>query len=187
VVELRLEPSPDDNRVLNELKPGVLPRQFVPAIEQAVHDSLESGVLAGYQVAGTLVRIASAEYHDVDSTDVDFKVAAGAAFRDAFVAAAPTFLEPIMELEVVTPENYVGAVLSDITARDGRVLRLEPVKGHQIVTAELPLARTFGYATTLRSLTQGRATNSMQFARFRPVDPTTRERLYPLFASPSRP
>jgi elongation factor G len=98
------------------------------------------------------------------------------------MAASPTFLEPIMELEVVTPDPYLGSVLGDITSRDGRVLHLEPVKGHQIIKAELPLVKTFGYATQLRSLSQGRAANSMQFSHFSAVDQPTRERLYPLFA-----
>jgi elongation factor G len=113
---------------------------------------------------------------------VDFKVAASQAFREAFMAAGPTFLEPIMELEVVTPDQYLGSVLGDVTSRDGRILHLEPVKGHQIIKAELPLVRTFGYATQLRSLSQGRASNSMQFSHFSAVDQNTRERLYPLFA-----
>ena len=184
VVKLALEPVEGDSVITNEVREGMIPRQFIPAIESAIHDSLESGVLAGYPVIGVRVRIIEGEYHDTDSSDVDFRVAAGAAFRDAFAAAAPTFLEPIMELEVVTPDQYLGSVLGDITSRDGRVLHLEPVKGHQIVKAELPLAKTFGYATTLRSLTQGRATNSIQFSCFRPVDQATRERLYPLFAAP---
>jgi elongation factor G len=184
VVKLTLEPSAGANEVRNELREGTLPREFVPAIEQAVHDSLAAGVLAGYEVTGTRCRIIDGAWHDVDSTDVDFKVAAAAAFREAFLMADPTFLEPIMELEVVTPEAYLGSVLADISARSGRVTHLEPVKGHQIVKAELPLVRTFGYATSLRSLTQGRAAHSMQFRLFSPVDDETRIRLYPLFGHP---
>jgi elongation factor G len=182
VVKLMLAPSPEGNTIANELKRGVLPQQFVPAIESSIHDSFESGVLAGYEVLNTKVTILDGAFHEVDSSDVDFKVAASQAFRSAFLKAKPTFLEPIMELEVVTPDQYLGGVLADITARDGKVQHMDPVKGHQIITAEVPLARTFGYATTLRSLTQGRATNSMQFKTFRPADQHTRERLYPLFA-----
>jgi elongation factor G len=182
VVKLMLEPSPDGNTVVDELKPGTLPREFAAAIKQAIHDSLESGVLAGYAVVNTKARILDGAWHEQDSADVDFKVAASQAFREAFMAASPTFLEPIMELEVVTPDQYLGSVLGDITSRDGRVLHLEPVKGHQIIKAELPLVKTFGYATTLRSLSQGRASNSMQFSHFSAVDQPTRERLYPLFA-----
>jgi elongation factor G len=186
VVKLTLEPSPDGNEVVDELQPGTLPRQFVVPAEQAIRDNFESGVLAGFEVINTKVRIIDGAWHDVDSSDVDFRLAAASAFRDAFMEAAPTFLEPIMELEVVVPDQYVGTVLQDLTARDGRVLHLDAVKGHQIVRAELPLARTFGYATALRSLTQGRASHSMQFARFSAVDQATRERLYPLFADRSR-
>jgi elongation factor G len=181
-VKLTLEPSPDGNVIVSEIKEGVLPREFIPPVRQAIHDSFESGVLAGYAVVNVRVRIVDGAWHDVDSSDVDFKVAASMAFRDAFTNAQPTFLEPIMELEVVTPDPYLGSVLADVTARDGRVLHLEPVKGHQIVTAELPLAKTFGYASSLRSLTQGRAAHSMQFKRFSPVDEETRVLLYPLFA-----
>ncbi len=183
VIRLALEPSPDGNIVMDELTPGTLPKQFVAAVEQAIRDGFESGVLAGYEVINTRVRIVDGSWHEVDSSDIDFKLAAAEAFRDAFLAAEPTFLEPIMELEVVVPEQYLGTVLQDITARAGRVVHLDAVKGHQIVKAELPLARTFGYATVLRSLTQGRATHSMQFSCFRPVDDETRIRLYPLFAA----
>ena len=182
VVKLRLEPSPEGNLVVDKLKPGTLPREFVAAVRQGIHDSMESGVLAGYAVVNVKASILDGAWHEQDSSDVDFKVAANTAFRDAFLAADPTFLEPIMELEVVTPDPYLGSVLGDITARDGKVLHLEPVKGHQIIKAELPLIKTFGYATTLRSLTQGRASNSMQFSHFSRVDQATRERLYPLFA-----
>ncbi len=181
VVKLSVEPSPEGNKVINQLAPGTLPRQFVPAIEQALRENLDSGVLAGYQAANVCVRILDGAWHQEDSSDVDFKVAASSAFREAFLSAEPTFLEPIMELEVVTPDAFIGAVLNDITARGGRVVQMEPVKGHQIVTAEVPLVRTFGYTTSLRSLSQGRASNSMQFKRFEPVDEETRVRLYPLF------
>ena len=183
LVRLILEPSPDGNRFVNEVAGGAIPAEFIPSIEGGVHDCLESGVLAGYEVLNTCVRLVDGAFHEVDSSAVDFRMATCAAFRDAFLAAAPTFLEPIMELEVVTPEQYLGGVLADVTARGGRVIKMEPVKGHQIITAEVPLARTFGYATSLRSLTQGRATDSMQFKDFRPVDEETRCRLYPLFAS----
>lgn len=183
VVKLALEPSREGNWVVNEIREGTVPKQFIPPIEEAVSECLEGGVLAGYPIINTRVRIVDGGYHEVDSSDVDFKVAATQAFREAFLSAQPTFLEPIMELEVVTPEQYLGGVLADINARGGRILHLQPVKGHQIITAEIPLVKTFGYATSLRSLTQGRATHSMQFKRFSPVDEDTRIKLYPLFAS----
>ncbi|MCX7732126.1 MAG: elongation factor G [candidate division WOR-3 bacterium] len=183
VVKLTLEPSKDGNWIVNEIREGTIPKQFIPAIEQAIEESFESGVLAGYPIINTRVRIIDGAYHEVDSTDVDFKLAATQAFREAFLLAHPTFLEPIMELEVVTPEAYLGNVLGDINARGGKIIHLEPVKGHQIITAEIPLVNTFGYATTLRSLTQGRASHSMQFKRFSPVDEATRIRLYPLFGT----
>ena len=181
VVKLVLDHRPAGNTIIDETKKGAIPKQFIPAVEQGISDSFESGVLAGYQVINTKVKILDGDYHEVDSTDVDFKVAASMAFRDAFMAASPTFLEPFMKLEVVTPEQYLGNVLADITARNGKVMHMEPLKNYQIITAEVPLAKTFGYTTSLRSLTQGRATHSMQFKQFRPVDQETRQRLYPLF------
>lgn len=186
VVKIGLEPAPE-NEIVNELQPGKLPRELITATEQALKDCLETGVLAGYEVVNTRCRILDASWHEVDSSDVDFKVAASAAFREAFLAADPTFLEPIMELEVVTPESYLGSVLADINARGGRVTSLEPVKNHQIVKAELALSRSFGYATALRSLTQGRASHSLQFRLFQPVDDETRVRLYPLFGREQTP
>ncbi|MFO7637873.1 MAG: elongation factor G [bacterium] len=182
VVTLAVESSPEGNEVASKLPGGTLPEPFVKAIAESVRDGFESGVLAGFEVINTRVRILEGRFHDTDSSDVDFKVAASSAFRDAFLQARPTFLEPIMELEIVTPEQYLGGVLGDVTSRDGRITHIEPVKGHQIVKAEIPLANTFGYATTLRSLSQGRASSSMQFKTFRPVDQETRVRLYPLFA-----
>jgi len=181
VVKLTLEPALDGNWVVNEIQEGKIPKQFIPPIEQAVAECFESGVLAGYPIINTRVHITDGAYHEIDSSDVDFKVAAAQAFREAFLAAQPTFLEPIMELEVVTPEQYLGTVLGDINARGGRIIHLDAVKGHQIITAEIPLSKTFGYATSLRSLTQGRASHSMQFKRFSPVDEETRIKLYPLF------
>lgn len=183
VVKLTVEPSREGNWIVNEIREGTIPKQFIPPIEQAIAESFESGVLAGYPIVNTRVRIIDGAYHEVDSSEIDFKLAAAQAFREAFLLANPTFLEPIMELEVVTPETYLGSVLADINARGGKILHLEPVKGHQIITAEIPLINTFGYATTLRSLTQGRASHSMQFKRFSPVDESTRIRLYPLFGT----
>jgi elongation factor G len=174
-------PHAAGNELVSELRRDRLPGELVQAVLSGIHDSLEGGVLAGYEVVNTRVRILDCEFHETDSHDVDFKVATGMAFRDAFLQARPTFLEPIMELEIVTPEQYLGGVLGDVTSRDGRILHIEAVKGHQIVRAEIPLAGTFGYATTLRSLSQGRASSSMQFKTFRPVDRETRVRLYPLF------
>ncbi|MFO7675943.1 MAG: elongation factor G [bacterium] len=181
VVKLALEPCPTGNDIRNEVSHGALPAEFIEATVRGIRDSFEAGVLAGFEVINTRARILDGRFHEVDSRDVDFKVAAGSAFRDAFLAGRPTFLEPIMELEIVTPEQYFGGVLGDVTARNGRIIHTEPVKGHQIIRAEVPLASTFGYATTLRSLSQGRASSSMQFKTFRPVDQDTRVRLYPLF------
>ncbi|MGQ9678097.1 MAG: elongation factor G [bacterium] len=181
VVKLGLEPAREGNWVVNEIREGTIPKQFIPPIEQAVAECFETGILAGYPIVNTRVHIIDGVYHEVDSSDVDFKIATAQAFREAFLAGQPTFLEPIMELEVVTPEQYLGNVLADINARGGKIIHLDAIKGHQIITAEIPLAKAFGYATGLRSLTQGRASHSMQFKCFRPSDEETRIKLYPLF------
>lgn len=180
VVKLTLEPALDGNWVVNEIEEGKIPKPFIAPIEQTVAECFETGILAGYPIINARVCIVDGAYHEVDSSDVDFKIATAQAFREAFLAAQPTFLEPIMELEVVTPEQYLGNVLADISARGGRIVHLEAVKGHQIITAEIPLAKAFGYATGLRSLTQGRASHSMQFKCFRPADEETKIKLCPL-------
>ncbi|MEO0108766.1 MAG: elongation factor G, partial [candidate division WOR-3 bacterium] len=185
VVNLTIAPSPDGNRIVSEIKEGTIPKQFIPSIERGLTRSLESGVLAGYPVINVLVRITDGAYHEVDSSDLDFEVAADMAFKDAFYRARPEFLEPIMDLEVVTPETYVGSIISDLIARRGRVVNIETVKAHKIIKALIPLSTTFGYTTALRSLTQGRALNSLQFAHYELVSEEERQKLFPFTGVPT--
>lgn len=148
---------------------GVIPREFIPAVEAGVEEALVSGVLAGYPLVDVRVELVDGSFHEVDSSEIAFKIAASQALKAAASQAGPVILEPLMRVEVVAPEQYLGDVIGDINARRGRVEGTEPVPGGQAVTALVPLAEMFGYATDLRSRTQGRGTYSMQLAHYEPV------------------
>jgi elongation factor G len=150
-------------------KGGVIPREYIPAIEKGVKEAMESGVLAGYPVVDVKSTVTYGSYHDVDSSEIAFKIAGSMAFREAMTKASPVILEPVMSLEVVTPEDFMGDVISDISRRRGRIGGQEPRGNTQVISALAPLAEMFGYATDLRSRTQGRATFTMQFSHYEPV------------------
>jgi elongation factor G len=150
----------------NKTVGGVIPKEFVPSIEQGVREALENGVLAGYPMVDIKVSLLDGSYHEVDSSDLAFRIAGSMAFRDAAEKADPQLLEPIMKIEVVVPEVYMGDVLGDITARRGRIEGVETRSSSRVVSAKVPLAEMFGYATDLRSKTQGRATYTMQFSHY---------------------
>ena len=179
VVKIKIEPFEKGNKVLNEIKEGTIPKQFIPAVVRGLEKSFESGVLSGYPITNVLIHVVDGAFHEVDSSDIDFEVAAEMAFKDAFARAGPEFLEPIMDLEIVTPEAYMGSIISDLISRRGRVLHIETVKGHKIITALIPLSTTFGYTTAVRSLTQGRALNSMQFAHYEIVPEEEKQKVFP--------
>jgi elongation factor G len=183
VVDVKIEPSQKGNTILNEIKEGVIPKQFIPSVKRGLEKSFESGVLGGYPITNVLVHITDGAFHEVDSSDIDFEVAAEMAFKDAFAHATPEFLEPIMDLEIVTPEAYLGSIISDLISRRGRVLHMEQVKGHKIITAQIPLSTTFGYTTSLRSLTQGRALNSMQFAHYEIIPEEEKQKVFPFLVN----
>jgi elongation factor G len=183
VVRLRIEPNRTGNEIKNEIKEGAIPKQYIPYIFRGLEKSFESGVLAGYPVANVLVHITDGAFHEVDSSDIDFEVAGEMAFKEAFGKARPEFLEPIMDLEVVTPEAYVGSIIADLISRRGRITHIETVKAHKIIKSLIPLATTFGYTTAMRSLTQGRALNSMQFARYEIVSDEEKQKLFPYLAN----
>ncbi len=143
--------------------PGDIPQEFVPAVREGVEESTERGALADFPMVDVGVRLLGGSWHEVDSSEMSFKVAASMAFSDAILKASPVLLEPIMALEVTMPEEYLGAVINDLNGRRGKVATMEMRGGAQVVTAEVPLAAMFGYATELRSATQGRATYSMQY------------------------
>lgn len=179
VVTLKMQPATSGIFFVNNIKEGRVPKEFYPAIEKGVNESIETGVLAGYPITNIEVEVVDGSYHEVDSTELAFKIATTIAFRTAFVKAEPTFLEPIMDLEVVTPDAYVGNIIADLSARRGRVVKMESVKGHKIIHGLVPLAETFGYATTVRSLTQGRVSHSMQFAQYERITDELKTKLFP--------
>ena len=150
-------------------KGGVIPREYIPAIEKGIKECLGSGVGAGYPVVDVKATVTFGSYHEVDSSEMAFKIAGSMAFKEAMMKANPIILEPIMSLEVVTPEDFMGDVISDLNRRRGRIQGQEPRGNTQVISAQAPLAEMFGYATDLRSRTQGRATFTMQFLHYEPV------------------
>ncbi|MFQ5828899.1 MAG: elongation factor G [Candidatus Methylomirabilia bacterium] len=166
-VWLEVEPIPGEGwRFENSIRGGGIPREFIPAVEKGVREALEAGVLAGYPVMDVKVTLTDGSYHEVDSSELAFKIAGSMAVKQACRKAKPVLLEPIMEVEVVVPEEYMGVVVGDLNSRRGRVQSMDTRAGSQVIRATVPLAQMFGYATDLRSVTQGRATYTMQFAHY---------------------
>jgi len=153
----------------NKLVGQSIPREFVGAIRQGVEESLTTGPLAGFPVVDVLIQLFDGSYHDVDSSDMAFKIAASMGTREALTKAKPQLLEPVMSVEVVAPESFTGVIIDDLNSRRGRITALEGRGNTQIIRAEAPLASMFGYVNSLRSMTQGRATFTMQFGRYAPV------------------
>jgi elongation factor G len=151
---------------INEIVGGVIPREYIPAVEKGVVEAMEGGILAGYEMVDIKVRLVFGSYHEVDSSEMAFKIAGSIAFKDAAKKANPVLLEPVMKVEVVTPEEYMGNVTGDINSRRGRIEGMVSRTGTQIITAMVPLAEMFGYETDLRSMTQGRASSTMHFHRY---------------------
>jgi elongation factor G len=150
---------------------GKISREYIPAVDQGIQSSLDAGVLAGYPVVDVRAILTDGSEHAVDSSEMAFKVAGSMAFKEAARKASPVLLEPIMAVEVVTPEDYMGDVIGDLNSRRGRVGKMEQRGNNQVVSSEVPLSEMFGYSTDLRSRTQGRATYTMQFARYMEVPP----------------
>jgi elongation factor G len=165
-VKLRLEPLKRGEGFVfeDEIVGGVVPREFISAVGAGVEEAMQHGIVAGYPVVDVKVTLYDGSYHEVDSSELAFKIAASMAFKEAARKAEPTILEPIMSVEVVVPDEYMGDVIGDLNARRGRVRGMEDRAGAKVILAHVPLAEMFGYATDLRSRTQGRATFSMQFA-----------------------
>jgi elongation factor G len=154
---------------LDKIVGGKIPREYIPAVDLGIQEAMESGILAGYPVVDVRIELVEGSYHDVDSSEMAFKVAGSMAFKEAMKRSKPKLLEPVMAVEVVTPEDYLGDVMGDLNSRRGRVEGLEPRGNAQAIRARVPLATMFGYATDLRSTTQGRATFTMQFDRYEEV------------------
>jgi elongation factor G len=164
--KIRVRPAPEGAAEFvfnNKTTGGSIPREFIKPIEQGIKEALEAGPLAGYPVTGVEVDVYDGSFHDVDSSEIAFKIAGSMAWQDAARRAHLTLLEPVMAVEVVTPEDYMGEVMGDLNSRRGRVQSMEARSNAQIITCRVPLAEMFGYANDVRSLTQGRATYSMQF------------------------
>ena len=167
-VEIEIEPAPGEGFVFeNKIVGGVIPKEYIKPVEEGIRDAMERGYLAGYEIVDVRVRLVFGSYHEVDSDERSFHIAGSLAFQDAVKKAKPVLLEPIMRVEVVTPEDYMGAVNGDLNRRRGQIEKMEPrTGGVQVITAYVPLSEMFGYTTDLRSATQGRATSTMHFERY---------------------
>jgi elongation factor G len=166
--KIRLEPrKPGEGfEFVNDIAGGSIPREYIKPIEEGIREAMTAGVLASYPVDDVQIVLYDGSYHDVDSSEMAFKIAGSMAFKDAAKKASPVLLEPVMRVEVVVPEEYMGDIIGDLNSRRGRITAMEARGGTQIVRARVPLSEMFGYATDLRSRTQGRATYSMHFERY---------------------
>jgi elongation factor G len=166
--KIRLRPHPEGKayEFVNAITGGSIPREFIKPVDQGIREAIQTGVLAGYPTVNIQVELYDGSFHDVDSSEMAFKIAGSMAFQDAARKANPVILEPMMAVEVVTPEDFMGDVIGDLNSRRGKINHMEPRLNFQVITASVPLSEMFGYATTLRSLTQGRANYTMQFERY---------------------
>ena len=175
---IEVEPNPGNGyEFVNSITGGVIPKEYIPAIDKGMQDALKSGVLAGFPAVDVKVNLVFGSYHEVDSSEQAFYVAGSMAIKDAMRKASPVLLEPIMSVEVVTPEEYLGDVMGDLNGRRGKVQGMEPRAGAQVIACHVPLSEMFGYATDLRSRSQGRATFSMQFDHYEKVPTSISEEL----------
>jgi elongation factor G len=154
---------------VNKVVGGAVPREYIIPVEKGVREAMDSGILAGYPVVDVKVTLNDGSYHEVDSSEIAFKIAGSMAFREACRKASPVLLEPVMSVEVVTPEEYMGDVIGDLNSRRGKIHSMDKRGSAQLIKTVVPLSEMFGYATDLRSKTQGRATYTMQFARYEEV------------------
>ena len=167
-VWIRVEPNEAGKgyEFVDAIKGGTVPREYIPAVDKGLQETLPNGVLAGFPVVDVKVTLFDGSYHDVDSNENAFKMAASMAFKDGMRKANPILLEPMMAVEVETPENFMGNVIGDLSSRRGMIQGQEEVAGTMVIKAEVPLAEMFGYSTSLRSATQGRATYTMEFKHY---------------------
>lgn len=176
-VWLKIEPLAESDKedekevfqFINKIVGGTIPREFIPAVEKGAKEQMQSGVIAGYPLIDVKVTVYDGSFHDVDSSEIAFKVASSMALKDGALRAKPALLEPIMKLEVVTPEEYMGDVVGDLNRRRGIVNGMTDVHAGKVLDGEVPLAEMFGYATDLRSATQGRATFTMEPLKYSEV------------------
>ena len=170
-VIINLEPTGPGGgyEFVDKVTGGDIPREYIPAVDAGIQQAMDGGVIAGYPLVDMRATLTGGSYHDVDSSEMAFKIAGSMAFKKAARQAKPVLLEPIMAVEVVTPEDYMGDVIGDLSSRRGRVEGMEQRGNAQVVRSQVPLAEMFGYATDLRSRTQGRATYTMQFDSYQRV------------------
>ncbi|HEV7426499.1 MAG TPA: elongation factor G [Thermoanaerobaculia bacterium] len=175
-VKMRFEPMPEGGfEFINEVVGGSVPREFIKPTEQGIKEALERGILAGYPITGVRAILYDGSYHDVDSSEMAFKIAGSMAFQEGAKKAGPILLEPIMDVEVVTPEDYAGDVMGDLSRRRGKIQAMEERAGAKVIKAHVPLSEMFGYATQVRSMSQGRASYTMQFKAYEPAPKTISE------------
>jgi len=168
---LRVEPKEEggDFEFVDEIKGGSIPREFIPAIEKGVKEAMNNGIIANYPMVDLKVAVYDGSYHEVDSSELAFKMAAIFAFKEACQKAKPVLLEPVMSVEVVTPEDYMGNIIGDLNAKRGQIGEMTDRANVKVVSAKVPLAEMFGYATDLRSMSQGRANYTMEFLHYAEV------------------
>jgi len=178
IVYIDMEPAPGEGfDFVSEIKGGAVPTEFIPAVEKGCEEAMETGVMAGYPMVDVRVKLVDGKYHETDSSEVAFKIAGSLAFKEAAKRAKPVLLEPVFSVEVVTPEEFLGDVIGDLSRRRGRVEGQERRGNALAVTARVPLSEMFGYATDVRSMTQGRATYTMQFDGYEEVPPNIAEKI----------
>ena len=178
-VKITIEPQESGQgfTFVNAITGGVIPKEYIPAVEAGIKGAAENGILAGYPVIDFKIRLYDGSYHDVDSSEMAFKIAGSMAFKEAMRKATPVLLEPYMKVEITTPEEYLGDVMGDVNSRRGRIEGFSDRTGVKVVDAYVPLSEMFGYATTLRSMTQGRASYSMEFHHYEKVPNNVAEKI----------
>ncbi len=178
-VVINMEPSEQGQGFVFEDKivGGVIPREYIGPVEQGIKEALENGVLAGYPVVDVKVQLTFGSYHEVDSSEMAFKIAGSMAFKEAAKQASPCLLEPVMKVEVVSPEAYMGDVLGDLSSRRGKIGGMTQRGEAQVISSTVPLAEMFGYSTRLRSMSQGRAVYSMEFSHYEEVPKSKAEEI----------
>ena len=185
IVEFEPQPRGKGFEFVDKVVGGAVPKQFIPAVEQGIRESLENGPLAGYPIVDVKATLLGGSFHEVDSSDLAFKIAGSMALREGMEKGQPVLLEPVMRVEVVVPETSTGDVIGDLIARRGQIIGLEMHSvGMQAVKGVVPLAEMFGYATHLRSATQGRGTFTMEFDHYEPVPDDQARQLLGLVVSP---
>ncbi len=178
-VKIRIEPNEAGKgyEFVNEIVGGVVPKEYIKPVDEGIREAMEGGILAGYPVEDVRAILYDGSYHEVDSSEMAFKIAGSMAFKEAAKKASPVLLEPVMSVEVVVPEEFMGTIIGDLNSRRGHIEAVEHRAGSQVIKAIVPLSEMFGYATNMRSLTQGRATFSMHFARYEEVPRSVAEEI----------